>query len=194
MGCFSCGPVKNLNALGDAGVVVTNDDELAYKLRYFRVHGQVEKNHSHFPGLNTRLDELQAVILRARLKTLDQKNEKRREIARIYTDTLSPIKELFLPPPDPPYKKSVYHRYMIGTPRREELVKFLREKGVETGYYYPIPLHKHKAYLETVGNPYSLPIAEKLARELVSIPMYPELKEEEIEYIITSIQEFFKTY
>ncbi|MGC8872521.1 MAG: DegT/DnrJ/EryC1/StrS family aminotransferase [Caldimicrobium sp.] len=191
VGCFSCGPVKNLNAVGDAGVVVTNDDELAFKLRYFRVHGQVEKNHSHFPGLNTRLDELQAVILRAKLKTLDEKNEKRREIARYYTEKLAEIQELFLPPLDPPYKKSVYHRYVIGTPKREELIQFLKERGIETGYYYPIPLHQHKAYLDTFGKSWKLPQAERLARELVAIPIYPELLQEEIDYVVDSIKTFF---
>lgn len=191
VGCFSCGPVKNLNAVGDAGVVVTDDEEIAYKLKYFRVHGQIEKNHSHFMGLNTRLDELQAVILRARLKTLDEKNKKRREIAQYYTEKLSGITELFLPPLDPPYKKSVYHRYVIGTKRREELVEFLKEKGIETGYYYPIPLHLHKAYLETYGKTWDLPQTERLARELLAIPLYPELTQEEIEYIIDSIITFF---
>ncbi len=193
VGCFSCGPVKNLNAVGDAGVVVTNDEEIAHKLKYFRVHGQVEKNHSSFPGLNTRLDELQAVILRARLKSLDEKNEKRRQIAAYYTEKLSDIPGLYLPPLDPPYKKSVYHRYMIGTQRREDLVKFLKEKGIETGYYYPIPLHLHKAYLETYGKTWKLPQAERLAKELLAIPIYPELTQEEIDYIIDSIKAFFKS-
>ena len=191
VGCFSCGPVKNLNALGDAGVVVTNDDEVAFKLKYLRNHGQVEKNHSYFLGFNFRLDEIQAIILRAKLKTLDAKNEKRREIAKYYTERLSEIPELFLPPLDPPYKKSVYHRYVIGTPKRDELAKFLKEKGIEVGYYYPIPLHKQKAYLEFFSRPYELPVAEKLAKELLAIPLYPELKEEEIECIIESIFEFF---
>lgn len=193
VGCFSCGPVKNLNAVGDAGVVVTNDEEIAHKLKYFRVHGQVEKNHSSFPGLNTRLDELQAVILRARLKSLDEKNEKRRQIAAYYTEKLSDIPGLYLPPLDPPYKKSVYHRYMISTQRREDLVKFLKEKGIETGYYYPIPLHLHKAYLETYGKTWKLPQAERLAKELLAIPIYPELTQEEIDYIIDSIKAFFKS-
>jgi dTDP-4-amino-4,6-dideoxygalactose transaminase len=192
VGCFSCGPVKNLNAVGDAGVVVTDEDEIAFRLKYFRVHGQVEKNHSHFPGLNTRLDELQAVILRARLKTLDEKNAKRREIARFFTEQLSEIPGLLLPPLDPPYKKSVYHRYVIGTPKREELIKFLKEKGIGTGYYYPIPLHQHRSYLETFGKTWRLPQAERLAKELVAIPIYPELTSEEVEYIVNSVKEFFK--
>lgn len=194
IGCFSCGPVKNLNAIGDAGIVVTNDETLAFKLKYLRVHGQVEKNHSYFPGFNSRLDELQAVILRAKLKTLDEKNEKRRKIAKYYTEKLSQIPQLFLPPLDPPYKKSVYHRYMIGTPKRKELAEFLTNRGIGIGYYYPIPLHKQKVYLEFFSKPYNLPIAEKLAQELLAIPIYPELKQEEIDYIIESISEFFQNY
>jgi len=192
VGCFSCGPVKNLNAIGDAGVVVTNDEEIAYKLKYLRVHGQVEKNHSYFPGFNSRLDEIQAVILRTKLKTLDAKNEKRREIAKYYTEKLSQIPELFLPPLDPPYKKSVYHRYVIGTRKRDELAEFLKNKGIGIGYYYPIPLHKQKAYLEFFSQPYELPVAERLAKELLAIPIYPELTQEELDYIIESIFEFFK--
>lgn len=191
VGCFSCGPVKNFNAIGDAGMVVTNDEKIAFKLRYLRVHGQVEKNHSHYPGFNSRLDELQAVILRARLKSLDQKNEKRREIAQYYTENLRGIGDLYLPPLDPPYRKSVYHRYMIGSSQREKLVNFLREKGIETGYYYPIPLHQQKAYLDLFNKHWHLPTAEKLSKELLAIPIYPELTSEEIEYIVSSIREFF---
>ena len=192
VGCFSCGPVKNLNAIGDAGVVVTNDEKIAYKLKYLRVHGQVQKNYSYFPGFNSRLDEIQAVILRAKLKTLDAKNEKRREIAKYYTEKLSQIPELSPPPIDPPYKKSVYHRYMIRTSKRDELAEFLKKKGIGIGYYYPIPLHKQKAYLEFFSKPYELPIAEKLAQELLAIPLYPELHQDEIEYILESIFEFFQ--
>ncbi len=192
IGCFSCGPVKNLNAVGDAGVIVTNNDELAFKLKYIRNHGQVEKNNSYFPGFNSRLDEIQAVILRERLKTLDAKNEKRRKIAKYYTEKLSQIPELFLPPLDPPYKKSVYHRYMIGTAKRDELANFLKEKGIGIGYYYPIPLHKQKAYLKIFDNELNLPVAEKMAKELLAIPLYPELTQEEIDYIIDSIFEFFQ--
>lgn len=192
VGCFSCGPVKNLNCIGDGGAVVTNDDELAFKLKFLRVHGQVEKNHSHFFGFNSRLDELQAVILNARLKTLDKKNEKRREIAKKYHEGLSDLKNLILPPLDPEYKQSVYHRYVIRTPFRDELVSFLKEKGVGTGYYYPIPLHLHKSYQITYQKSFSLPVAERLAKESLAIPMYPELTDEEIDYVISCIREFFQ--
>ncbi|QER41453.1 DegT/DnrJ/EryC1/StrS family aminotransferase [Thermodesulfobacterium sp. TA1] len=192
VGCFSCGPVKNLNCIGDGGVIVTNDDELAFKLKFLRVHGQVEKNHSHFFGFNSRLDELQAVILNARLKTLDQKNEKRREIAKKYHEGLSDLKNLTLPPLDPEYKQSVYHRYVIRTPFRDELVTFLKERGIETGYYYPIPLHLQKSYQTFYPTPLNLPVAEKLAKESVAIPMYPELTEEEITYIINCIRDFYQ--
>ncbi len=191
IGCFSCGPVKNLNAIGDAGIIVTNDELLASKIKYFRVHGQVEKNFSHFPGFNSRLDEIQALILLTKLKTLDKKNEKRREIANYYTQKLNNIKGLFLPPLDAPYKKSVYHRFVIGTSKRDELVSFLKQRGIGTGLYYPYPLHKQKAYLDTFGKTWSLPIAEKLAQELLAIPIYPELTQEELDYIIETIKEFF---
>ncbi|MFN4132669.1 MAG: DegT/DnrJ/EryC1/StrS family aminotransferase, partial [Caldimicrobium sp.] len=192
IGCFSCGPVKNLNALGDAGVIVTNNEELAFKIKYYRVHGQVEKNFSHFPGFNSRLDEIQALILLTKLKRLEEKNEKRREIAKYYTQELKDLPDIYLPPLDPPYKKSVYHRFVIGTSKRDELASFLKEKGIGTGLYYPYPLHKQKAYLDTYGKAWSLPKAEKLAQELLAIPIYPELTQEELKYIVTSIKEFFR--
>lgn len=191
IGCFSCGPVKNLNAVGDAGVIVTNDDNLAYKLKYLRVHGQAQKNFSLFPGFNSRLDEIQAVILRAKLKFLDKKNEIRRQIANYYREHLKEIPELYLPKPDPPHIKSVYHRYMIGTSRREELANYLNSKGIETGYYYPYPLHLQKAYTDFYQRSWNLPVAERLAKELLAIPIYPELTQDELNYVISTIREFF---
>ena len=192
VGCFSCGPVKNLNALGDAGVVVTDDEKIAEKLKYLRVHGQVQKNHSFFFGFNSRLDEIQAVVLNIKLKSLEEKNLIRRKIAEFYHRELSHISELKLPPLDPPHKKSVYHRYVIQTSRRDELAEFLKGQGIGIGFYYPIPLHQQEAFLRTYRERLSFPVAETLARESLAIPIYPELTHEELDKIVSTIKAFFE--
>ncbi len=191
VGCFSCGVVKNLNALGDAGFAVTQDPEVAHRLNYLRVHGQVKKNDHHFYGFNSRLDELQAVVLRVKLKKLEEKNRRRREIARIYNHAFKEIEELTPPPLDPPWKKSVYHRYAIRTPRRDQLAAYLKEKGIGTGIYYPVPLHLQRAW-EREGYPRgAFPVSERLAREILAIPLFPEMMEDEIQEVIERVKGFF---
>ncbi len=194
VGCFSCGPVKNLNALGDAGFVLTDDEEVAHRLRYLRVHGQVRKNEHAFYGFNSRLDELQAVVLRARLKSLLEKNTRRREIAGIYRRELSGIADLRLPPEDGPERKSVYHRFVVFTPRRDELQSHLKERGIGTGIYYPVPLHRQPAW-RAAGFPElpegSFPVAERLCREGLALPMFPEMTEAEIEEVVAAVKAFF---
>lgn len=191
VGCFSCGVVKNLNALGDAGFAVTNDPDVAHRLNYLRNHGQVKKNDHQFYGFNSRLDELQAVILRARLKRLEEKNERRREIAGIYSRAFQGIEGLTLPPQDGPEKKSVYHRYIIRTPLRDQLMAYLKEKGIGTGIYYPVPLHLQKAWQREGYPSGSFPVSEKLARESLAIPLFPEMEDEEIERVIGAVKGFF---
>ncbi|QJA06276.1 DegT/DnrJ/EryC1/StrS family aminotransferase [Thermosulfurimonas marina] len=195
VGCFSCGPVKNLNALGDAGFVLTDDEEVAYRLRYLRVHGQVRKNDHQFYGFNSRLDEIQAVVLRARLKRLSAKNERRREIAELYRRELSGISDLKLPPKDGPERLSVYHRFVVFTPRRDELQAFLKERGIGTGVYYPIPLHLQPAW-RAAGFPDfpegTFPVAERLCREGLALPMFAEMTEGEIQEVIEAVKAFFR--
>jgi dTDP-4-amino-4,6-dideoxygalactose transaminase len=195
VGCFSCGVVKNLNAFGDAGFCITDDPDIAEKLDLLRVHGQQERNRHPFYGFNSRLDELQAVVLRIKLRDLDNDNKRREEIARRYAEAFSSIKEVTPPPPPPINGDStcVYHRYVIRTPRRDELMGYLRSQGIGVGIHYPSPLHKQEAWRERDYGDYHLPIAERVATEILSIPMFPELREEEIEYIITKIEEFFRT-
>jgi dTDP-4-amino-4,6-dideoxygalactose transaminase len=189
VGCFSCGPVKNLNAFGDAGFCITDDPAIAEKLNFLRVHGQKEKNQHALYGFNSRLDELQAVVLRIKLRGLDADNAKREEIARRYAEAFSAIKGI-IPPPMDKDKKSVYHRYVIRSPHRDELRKYLQEQGIGVGIQYPIPLHKQYAWKEMGYGDYHLPVAERVATEILSIPMYPELENEEVAYIITKIKEF----
>ncbi len=191
VGCFSCGPVKNLNALGDAGLVITDDEEVAFRLRYLRVHGQVKKNEHHFYGFNSRLDELQAVVLRARLRRLPEKNERRRYWAERYREALSGVGDLRLPPPDHSERISVYHRFVIRTSRRDELQAFLKEKGIGTGIYYPEPLHRQKAWQEAGFPELSLPLSERLARESLALPIFPELTETEFEEVVSAVKTFY---
>jgi hypothetical protein len=191
VGCFSCGVVKNLNAFGDAGFCITDDPEIAEKLNFLRVHGQKERNQHAFYGFNSRLDELQAVVLRIKLRGLDSDNSKREEIAQRYAEAFASL-EGVTPPPMDKDKKSVYHRYVIRAPRRDELMKYLQAQGVGVGIQYPIPLHKQDAWRSMGYGNYRLPVAERVAAEILSIPMYPELQKEEITYIIAKIEEFFQ--
>jgi len=192
VGCFSCGVVKNLNAYGDAGVVVTNDENTAYRLNYLRVHGQVKKNNHVFYGFNSRLDELQAAVLRIKLKYLDEKNARRQEIARRYCEALADITDITLPPKDEINCRSVYHQFVIRTSQRDALAAHLKSRGIDTGVHYPIPLHLQAPWKDNNFGTYNLPRAERLAQEILSIPVFPELRDDEINYIIESIREFFK--
>jgi hypothetical protein len=189
VGCFSCGVVKNLNAFGDAGFCITDDPNIAEKLNFLRVHGQKERNQHAFYGFNSRLDELQAVVLRIKLRSLDADNSKREEIARRYAEDFASLDGI-TPPPMDKDKKSVYHRYVIRSPKRDELMKYLQAQGVGVGIQYPVPLHKQHAWKAMGYGTYPLPVAERVATEILSIPMYPELQKEEIEYIIAKIEEF----
>jgi len=192
VGCFSCGVVKNLNAYGDAGVVVTNDESIAYYLNYLRVHGQVKKNDHAFYGFNSRLDELQAAVLRIKLKYLDKNNARRRFIAERYREAFANLKGITLPPQDGVNCQSVYHRFVIRTCEREALIDHLKSWGIETGIHYPVPLHLQPAWLKNDFGTYHLPRVEKVSQEILSLPIYPELKDEEVDYLIEAIKDFFE--
>ena len=186
---MSLGPVKNLACYGDGGVVLTNDDALAQTVRLLRVHGQSEKYNHKIYGWNSRLDELQASVLRVKLPTLDHDNARRRDIAAAYTNQFSR-----LPVRTPPVfadRQSVYHQYVLETPHRDDLKAFLSAKGIGTGIYYPSPLHRHEAWL-TRGLPeYSLPEAERYTRENLALPMFAELGDSEVEYVISAVKGYF---
>ncbi|HEX16024.1 MAG TPA: DegT/DnrJ/EryC1/StrS family aminotransferase [Deltaproteobacteria bacterium] len=191
VGCFSCGVVKNLGAFGDAGFCTTDDPEVASRIDLLRVHGQRVKNQHVFYGFNSRLDELQAVVLRVRLRTLDEENDRRREIAKRYTEAFSSIDGI-TPPPEFIDRKSVYHRYVVRTPRREELMEFLKGEGIGVGIQYPLPLHLQEAWQREGYGSYRLPVSERVCSEVLSLPIYPELTEEEVAYVIEKVQEFFR--
>jgi len=186
---MSLGPVKNLASYGDGGVVLTNDDELAQRVRLFRVHGQAEKYNHKIYGWNSRLDELQAVVLRIKLPTLDRDNARRAIIAERYSQCFQrlPLKT----PPEFSDRTSVYHQYVVETPQRDELRKYLENRGIGTGMYYPLPVHEHEAWSVRGMPSYSLPESERYARENLAIPVFAELQDDEVAYIISAVTEFF---
>lgn len=186
-GCFSLHPLKNLNAVGDAGIITTNDDELAHKLRLLRHHGLKNREEVEFWGYNSRLDTVQAAVLRSRLPNLKGYLQKRRENARFYDEALRGCVRI---PQDSSERPHTYHVYVIQTEHRDELKAFLQERGIETKVHYPIPIHQQKAaaYLKVpVG---SLPVTEKQAREILSLPIHPYLSAQQLQYVADAIREF----
>ena len=182
IGCFSFYPTKNLGAIGDGGMVVTNFPDLAEKTRLMREYGWKERYISSSEGWNSRLDEMQAAILRVKLKHLDEDNRKRVKLAEQYLDGLEGV------PLELPRKRGdcehVYHLFVIKTDDREALIEYLGGNGIDTSIQYPVPIHE-QAYYMSLGQNKSLPVTEKLAKEIVSLPMYPELSVEEIKTVIT---------
>ncbi|MFN3135283.1 MAG: DegT/DnrJ/EryC1/StrS family aminotransferase [Candidatus Kryptonium sp.] len=189
--CISFFPTKNLGAFGDAGMIVTNNDELAERIRMIRVHGSKVRYNHEILGVNSRLDTLQASILLVKLKYLDSWNAKRIEIAEKYNDAFKDIDDVVIPYSEV-HNKHIYHQYTIRTRRRDELAQFLKEKGIQTAVHYPIPLHLQKAFAYLGYKQGDFPISEQCSREVLSLPMFPELRDEEINYVIESVKEFFK--
>lgn len=179
---FSFYPTKNLGALGDGGAVVTNDSRLAEKVRTLREYGWRERYVSSMAGVNSRLDEIQAALLRVKLHYLDQENGRRRAIARSYDTKLS-ASSLILPR-SREGAHHVYHQYVIPTKRRDDLKAFLQNHSVGTLIHYPVPVHLQPAYRGRIPvSKEGLQHTEKIAREILSLPMYPHLKEEKVERV-----------
>jgi dTDP-4-amino-4,6-dideoxygalactose transaminase len=176
---FSFYPTKNLGALGDGGAVITRDSQLADRLRLLRQYGWRDRSASEIPGHNSRLDEMQAAILRVKLNYLDEDNERRRAVAASYSEAFA---ETGLTLPRSAHGVShVYHQYVVATPRRDELRTYLGEQGIGTAIHYPIPVHLQPAYAGRIlPEGHSLPITEQLCGRIVSLPMYPELTEEQV--------------
>ena len=185
---FSFYPTKNLGAFGDGGAVVTNDPVLAERVRLLRQYGWREQYVSSIKGINSRLDELQAGILRVKLRHLDEWNARRRLLANLYFELLSGA-GLVLPFP-PEDAVHVFHQFVIRHPRRDELRKHLKERGIYTLVHYPIPIHLQPAYADLALSPGSLPNTEQAAREVLSLPLYPELREDQVERVCRAILEF----
>jgi dTDP-4-amino-4,6-dideoxygalactose transaminase len=187
-GAFSLGVVKNLAAYGDAGLVSTDDDALAERIRLLGTHGQVRKNEHHFYGTNSRLDELQAAMLRVKLRTLDARNARRAEIAAYYNERL---RDVVTTPPEDPQRTHVYHQYVIRTPARDALRTHLTTQEIETGVHYPIPIHRQPAWLRVYGETPALPRAEQACREMLSLPVHADLTDAEIERVPEAVAGFF---
>jgi len=190
VGCFSFYPTKNLGAYGDGGMVVTNDKEIAERIRMLRNYGQKEKYLHIDRGYNSRLDEIQAAVLRVKLRYLDEWNQRRRNIARLYEELLNGVKELTTPS-ETDSAKHVYHLYVVRCQDRDRLQRWLASKGISTGLHYPIPIHLTEAYKYLGYSRGSFPITERYADEILSLPMFPELTDEEVEYVGDSIKEFY---
>jgi dTDP-4-amino-4,6-dideoxygalactose transaminase len=188
MACFSFYPTKNLGALGDGGMVVTDNPQLAEKARLLREYGWVERYISHYSGWNTRLDEIQAAILRVKLKYLDEDNSKRREIARIYESELKNL-DLILPKIRED-STHVFHLFVVRHTQRDGLLQYLEKKKIAAGVHYPVPIHLQPAYQFSVGSKCSLKETEIVVEEVLSLPIYPELTNKEVNMIIDAIIDF----
>jgi dTDP-4-amino-4,6-dideoxygalactose transaminase len=186
---YSFFPAKNLGCFGDGGAVVTNNDVIADKMRLLVNHGRTEKYEHNIEGYNYRLDALQASILDAKLRHLDKWTKLRRNHAEYYNKNLP---EEIIKPVERKNAKHVYYMYEIRVKQRDELMKYLKEKGISTGIHYPIPLHLQPAYKKLGHKKGDFPVAEKLAEEILSIPIYPEIKKEQLDYIIENIKSFYK--
>lgn len=186
---FSFYPGKNLGALGDGGCVVTNDDELAEKIRALGNYGSDYKYHHIYKGTNSRLDEMQAAFLDVKLPHLDKWNEYRNKIAnRYFSEITNPLITLPLKP-DKDYSH-IYHVFVIRCDRRDELEAYLNEKGIGTVKHYPIPMHMQGAYYDLNIKEGELPIAEEISRTVLSIPMYYGISDEQVSYVIEAINSF----
>jgi dTDP-4-amino-4,6-dideoxygalactose transaminase len=186
-GCFSFYPGKNLGAYGDGGAVATNDDDFAKRVNSLRNYGQKQKYVHVEKGTNSRLDTIQAAILNVKLRHLDDWNAARRAHAAMYSDSLG---EDFIVPTLDPRSEHIFHLYVVRTRNREELQQHLNSLGIQTGIHYPIPIHLQEAYRDLGLGKGSFPVTEKLADEILSLPMFPELTHEQIELVLEALSSF----
>jgi dTDP-4-amino-4,6-dideoxygalactose transaminase len=187
-GCFSFYPSKNLGALGEAGAIVTNDAELQEKLRILRDHGQVRKYRHDMIGWNCRMDGIQAAVLGVKLRYLENGNSMRRAHALEYNRAFDGLAEV-VTPFEAPYARHVYHVYAIRVEERDEVIRFLKDRAIQCGVHYPVPIHLQKAYQHLGYATGSLPISERIALDLMSLPMFPELTGEQIATVALAVRE-----
>ena len=187
---FSFYPTKNLGALGDAGAVVTNDTSVAERLRVLRSYGETRERTSSLRGFNSRLDSLQAAVLRAKLPFLDEWNDRRRELAKLYLEQLEDV-GVELPPLEP-QERHVFHLFVVRVQRRDEVRAELSARGVETAVHYPLPVHRHPAYAH-LGAERSFPVSERLCNEVLSLPLYPQLADAEVARVVDALREVIRT-
>lgn len=188
IGCFSFYPSKNLGAYGDGGAIVTNDDQLAERARMLRNYGEHRRYFHKIKGSNSRLDEIQAAILRVKLRHLDAWNRRRRQIAELYNREIT--NPLIKKPTEMSYGTHNYHLYVIRCERRDELQQHLADRGVKTLIHYPIPIHLQEAYSDLNYRKGDYPVAEKCAEEVLSLPIFPELSDQEAHYVASCVNSF----
>ena len=186
-GCFSFFPSKNLGGIGDGGMIITNDDDFFENAQMVHNHGSKVRYYHDMIGTNTRLDEIQAAVLRVKLKHVNAWNERRRAIAAAYNKGLEGVA---ITPVERPNCYHVYHQYTVRVPERDRWLKHLNDNGVGAVIYYPIELHLQKAFANTVPAGFSLPVSEKAMAEVLSLPMFPELTEEQITFITDTFKQF----
>jgi dTDP-4-amino-4,6-dideoxygalactose transaminase len=181
-------PSKNLGALGDGGAVTTDDDDLAERLRMLRSYGAAEKYRHELSGVNSRLDELQAAVLRVKLEHLDVWNERRCSVAARYLDGLTGTGLVL--PTVPTDAEQVWHLFVVRTPRRDELRAALADAGIETGVHYPLAAHRQPVFAGLGIDPGSLPVSERLQHEVLSLPIGPHLADEQVDRVVDRVRAF----
>ncbi len=189
-GILSFFPTKNLGAYGDAGMVLTNSQEIASKVRMLRVHGSREKYVHEEVGYNSRMDEIQAAILNVKFPHLNEWIEARQKAARRYLELFKKHSVKVKAPKVPDDKSHVFHQYVIRVDRRDEMREYLKDKGIGTSIYYPIPLHLQKCFAYLGYKVGDLPISEKASKETLALPIFPEITKEEQEYVVEKMEEF----
>lgn len=191
IGTTSFFPSKNLGCFGDGGAIFTKDALLAERIKMMANHGQKIKYHHESIGVNSRLDTLQAAVLNVKLKHLDDYTRRRNEAASYYDQALRDIHGV-ITPSRAPYSTHVFHQYTLIAKQRDELKQYLEAKGIPTMIYYPVPLHFQKAYRQVGVDEGSFPVTESLSKSVISLPIHTEMNLEELEFISTSIKEFYQ--
>ena len=189
-GCFSFYPSKNVTVFGDGGILVTSDDQVAETCRMLRDHGRKEKYEHELVGYNLRFNEIQAAVGSVQLRRLEGFNESRRQVARWYGEGLKGIP--VITPRVEGWAEPVFHLYVIQTEERDGLASYLKGKGIQTGVHYPIPNHQQPAVLNTLGPQPKLKETEDVVKKILSLPMYPEIDKERVDFVCATIREFFK--
>jgi dTDP-4-amino-4,6-dideoxygalactose transaminase len=191
IGCFSFYPTKNLGAAGDGGILTTNDDDLAQRLRRLRTHGGANEYEHAEVGINSRLDELQAAVLNVKFPHLDKWSNERARKAAIYDELLDDVGFELFPPSSREEARHIYHQYVIRVPKhRDALMEHLKQHGVGTKVYYPIPLHRQECFAYLGYKEGEFPESERAARETLALPIYPELTETQQAYVVETIKTF----
>ncbi len=188
-GCFSLHPLKNLNACGDGGVLTTNSDEMYDRIMKARNHGLKNRNECEFWSYNSRLDALQAAVLNVKMKYIREVSARRRDIAAMYRERLADVVTV---PQELPHEYAVYHTFIVMADRRDELMAYLKDNGVDSKIHYPIPIHLQEAASNLGYGPGSMPVTEYQVERILSLPVFPELTDEQVHYVCDVIHSFYQ--